>query len=168
MTKSKTNKPKTVNIADHQDDEVVSLSSNMKSESELNQAAQAIKNMDIETLKLELKSQIMEELKDDQLKKMELERERRERETAEQTKYIAKMKQSPDPWMDIIGWVKDSQGVRTELQWNDAFVDYLRANGVTGVDDDDTVQKWIIILMHDMADRMDDEHKNASNSEFEG
>ncbi len=168
MTKSKTNKTKTANIADHQDDEVVSLSSNMKSESELNQAAQAIKNMDIETLKLELKSQIMEELKDDQLKKMELEKERRERETAEQTKYIAKMKQSPDPWMDIIGWVKDSQGVRTELQWNDAFVDYLRANGVTGVDDDDTVQKWIIILMHDMADRMDDEHKNASNSEFEG
>lgn len=130
------------------------------------EAAGAIGDMDIAALKAELKAQIMDELKDDQVKRMELEKERRERETAEQQSYIAKMKASPDPWVDIVGWVKDSNGVRTELEWNDAFVDYLRSEGVTGVDDDNVVHKWVAIMMHDMANRMDDQQEEPS--EFAG
>lgn len=130
------------------------------------EAHDAVGAMDIAALKAELKSQIMNELKDDQVKRMELEKERRERETKEQYNYIQRMKASPDPWVDIIGWVRDSHGVRTELEWNTAFVDYLRAEGVTGVDDDQVVQKWVAIMMHEMAARMDDEQEEAS--EFAG
>ena len=130
------------------------------------QAADAISAMDISELKAELKAQIMNELKDDQVKRMELEKERRERETLEQQEYIKRMKASPDPWVDIVGWVRDSQGVRTELEWNVAFVDYLRSEGVTGVDDDAVVQKWVALMMHDMAGRMDDDRDEES--EFAG
>ena len=140
----------------------------IESPEDAKEAAQAIGAMDIAELKAELKNQILDELKDEQVKKMELEKERRERETVEQQNYVAKMKQSPDPWVDIIGWVKDSNGVRTELQWNDAFVDYLRAEGISGVDDDAVVQKWVVVLMHDMANRMEDEQTDNENSEFEG
>lgn len=130
------------------------------------QAADAISAMGISELKAELKAQIMDELKDDQVKRMELEKERRERETLEQQEYIKRMKASPDPWVDIVGWVRDSQGVRTELEWNVAFVDYLRGEGVTGVDDDAVVQKWVALMMHDMAGRMDEERDEES--EFAG
>ena len=140
----------------------------IESPEDAKEAQQAIGAMDIDALKQELKNQILNELKDEQVQKMELEKERRERESEEQRKYVAKMKESPDPWVDIIGWVKDSNGVRTELQWNDAFVDYLRAEGITGVDDDTVVQKWVVVLMHDMANRMEEEQKDNENSEFEG
>lgn len=130
------------------------------------QAAAAIGEMDIAALKAELKNQVLEELKDEQVKRMELEKERRERETEEQQKYIAKMKESPDPWVDIVGWVRSSEGVNVELEWNDAFVDYLRAEGITGADENSVVQKWVALLMRDMAEQMDEESDEVS--EFGG
>ena len=126
------------------------------------EAASVIGDMDIASLKAELKNQILEELKDDQVKRMALEKERRERETQEQQSYISKMKESPDPWVDIVGWVRNTDGVNVELEWNNAFVDYLRAEGITGTDDNALVQKWVAFLMRDMAEQMDDSTEEPS------
>jgi hypothetical protein len=118
----------------------------------------SLSNNDLLDIKETLKKQIIEELKDDNTLKMEEAKIRRDEEREEQSKYINKMKTSPDPWVDIVGWVQTQEGVKVELEWNDPFVDYLRSNGVTGTDDEQVVQKWVALLMRDMADQMDERY----------
>lgn len=120
---------------------------------------------DLAAIKEQLKAQVMEELKDETTRKMEHEKIRREAEDDEHQKYIETMKASPDPWVEIIGWVRTDQGVKVELEWNNAFVDYLRANGIKGSDDEQTVQKWVTLLLRDMADDM--EERFGGDSTFE-
>ena len=121
---------------------------------------------ELAAIKEQLKAQVMEELKDETTRKMEESRLRREEEDKQHREYVEKMKASPDPWVDIIGWVRTDQGVKVELDWNDAFVDYLRANGIKGTDDEQTVQKWVTLLLRDMADDME-ERFGGDNSSFE-
>lgn len=118
---------------------------------------------ELAAIKEQLKAQLLEELKDEQTKKLEEARLRREKEQEEHQKYIETMKQSPDPWVDIVGWVHTDQGVKVELEWNDAFVDYLRSNGISGTDEEQVVQKWVTLLLRDMADQMEDRY----GSDFE-
>lgn len=115
---------------------------------------------DLLAIKEQLKRQVLDELKDEQTHQMEETKARREKEKAEQSKYIATMKDSPDPWVEIVGWVYTNEGVKIELEWNNAFVDYLRSNGVSGSDEDQVVQKWVTVLLRDMADRMDENGNN--------
>lgn len=109
-------------------------------------------------IKKQLMEQVVDELKDDRTRKIEEAKFRREAEDTEQRKYIEKMKQSPDPWVDIIGWVRTDEGVKVELEWNEAFVDYLRGNGIKGADDEQVVQKWVTLLLRDMADEMEERY----------
>jgi len=111
---------------------------------------------ELAAIKEQLKAQLLEELKDEQTKKLEEARARRKKEQEEHQKYIETMKQSPDPWVDIVGWVHTDKGVKVELEWNDAFVDYLRSNGISGTDEEQVVQKWVTLLLRDMADQMED------------
>ena len=113
---------------------------------------------ELEAIKKQLMAQVVDELKDDRTRKIEEAKFRREEEDIEQKKYIEKMKQSPDPWVDIIGWVRTDEGVKVELEWNDAFVDYLRGNGIKGSDDEQVVQKWVTLLLRDMADEMEERY----------
>ena len=113
---------------------------------------------DLADIKEKLKAQIFNELKDDQTRKIEEAKFRREEEDTEHSRYVEKMKQSPDPWVDIIGWVRTDEGVKIELEWNDAFVDYLRGNGIKGADEDQVVQKWVTLLLRDMADQMEERY----------
>jgi hypothetical protein len=109
-----------------------------------------------------IRQQVMDELKSEQ------ERERLEKleERAEAKKahdaYVAKMKESSDPWVDIQGWVETAEGVRVELDWNDAFVIHLKSEGVTGADDDQIVQRWVTLLLRDMTTQLDDESPEQS------
>ena len=105
-----------------------------------------------------IKKEIIEELKSDEARQAEEAKQRREKQKEEHDKYIEMMKASPDPWVEIEGWVDTPQGVRVELEWNDSFVDNLRQNGISGVDDEQVVQKWVALLMHDMAHKIDEEH----------
>lgn len=103
-----------------------------------------------------LKQQVLEELKDEQTRKMEEARVERERQRKEYEEYVERMKKSPEPWVDVTGWSETEKGVKVELEWNDAFADYLRANGVTGADDEQVVQRWVTLLLRDMADQMEE------------
>lgn len=104
-----------------------------------------------------IRRQVLDELKGEQ--ERELAQKLKEREEAKKVhdEYLAKMKGSTDPWVEIQGWTETAHGVRVELEWNDAFVLYLKEQGVTGADDDQVVQRWITLLLRDMADQMEEQ-----------
>lgn len=117
---------------------------------------------DVEDLKNQLKRQILDEMRDEKSYQAEQDKVRRAEEKAEHERYVTKMKESPDPWVDIIGWVQTEEGVKVELEWNNPFVEFLRQNGITGTNDEQVVQKWIVMLMRDMSDQV------SEDSESEG
>lgn len=104
-----------------------------------------------------IKAQVIQEMKSEQTRMMEESRLERERQRKEYDEYVARMKKSKEPWVDVTGWTDTDKGVKVELEWNDAFVDYLRGNGINGADDEQVVQKWVTLLLRDMADQMEGE-----------
>lgn len=118
------------------------------------------KNIDPELLTM-IKQQVLEELKSEEVRKREEAKAERERQRKEYEQYVERMKSSSEPWVDVTGWSETEEGVKVELEWNDAFVDYLRDNGVTGADDEQIVQKWVTLLLRDMADQMDEQAGNT-------
>ena len=62
-----------------------------------------------------------------------------------------------EPWVEIKSAVVDPvKGIQIELDWNAAFVEYLRENGLTGQDDETIVQKWLAFLYEDLVNRLED------------
>lgn len=63
---------------------------------------------------------------------------------------------SKEPWVEIksadntIG-EDGSNSIKIDLDWNDAFIEYLKSNGITGPNDDTIVQKWLSLLYQDIA-----------------
>lgn len=117
--------------------------------------------MDPELIKL-LKQEILSELKDQDTRRREELLIEREQVKKAQDEYIARMKESTDPWVDVIADVKDSNGLGVRLEWNDAFIAYLKENGITGTDQEQIVQKYIALLLRDTADRLEEETKGGS------
>lgn len=118
--------------------------------------------------KKEIKQQVLSEMKNERTVAMEEAAQRREEEDADRQKYFTKMKASPEPWVEIVGWVQTEQGVKVELEWNDAFIDFLKVEGVTGTDEDQVVQKWVAMLLHNIADDMGEKVTPEGESEFQG
>jgi len=108
-----------------------------------------------------IKAEVMQEMRNEDVRRREEASARRKQEKEQHEKYIATMKESPDPWVEIEGWAETKDGVKIELEWNDAFVAYLREQGITGSDEDQVVQKWIILLMKDLSSDM------SENPEYE-
>ncbi len=76
------------------------------------------------------------------------------------------------PWVEIKSDTVDPvKGIQIELDWNDAFIQYLKDNGLTAKDDDAIVQKWIAMLYVDLLDKFEQEGIDNSDiigpSEFE-
>lgn len=115
----------------------------------------------------EVKAQIMAELQTEQEQKVALAAEERKRNAAERAEYVKNMKASKEPWVDVEGIISDGHGVGIELDWNDAFIDHLRAEGLTGTDEDQIIQKYVTLLLRDMADQIDEEN-NTGKSDYEG
>lgn len=112
-----------------------------------------------------IRKQIMKEMQSEkEIQRQEIINAREEAKVA-QEEYVAKMQDSLDPWVDIQGWVTTDQGIRVELDWNDAFVAHLKSEGVTGADDDQVVQHWVTLLLRDMTTKLEEEA--PEQSEFE-
>jgi len=83
---------------------------------------------------------------------------------AEQEKVVEE--KNKEPWVDIKGMVEDPEhGIKVDLDWNDEFVEYLRENGITGVDDEVVVQKWITMLYRDLVEQ--NQQSDGAQREFE-
>jgi hypothetical protein len=67
--------------------------------------------------------------------------------------YREEMKKSSEPWVEVVsGDVDPTNGIQIKLDWNDAFITYLRQNGITGENEDIMVQKWLVGLNMSIVD----------------
>lgn len=77
---------------------------------------------------------------------------------------IKKEKSSNTPWIEIKGEAIDpDKGIRLSLDWNTAFITYLKQNGINGTDEDQIIQKYITLLYQEIMEQMNE----AGQSEFE-
>ncbi len=104
----------------------------------------------------QIKADLLKDLQSEDERKRQAMLKAREEEKKARADYVDLMKDSTEPWVDIIGWVETTQGIRVELDWNQAFVTMLVDAGYVGRSDEMIVQQWITILLRDMADRMED------------
>lgn len=63
-------------------------------------------------------------------------------------------KQSDQPWVTIVGDTVSEEGIQLSLDWNDAFIKFLKAQGVTGTDDTQIVQKWLAMIAQQQAEML--------------
>lgn len=68
------------------------------------------------------------------------------------------------PWVEIKSTEFDAvKGIHIELDWNDAFIQYLKENGIKARDEDTAVQKWLAFLYQDLIERL--EQRVVDNSD---
>lgn len=71
-------------------------------------------------------------------------------------------KNSNEPWVQVVGeHIDPKRGLQIELDWNDAFVTYLRSNGYNGSSDDAIVQKWVAHLYKHLMTELNPEQKST-------
>jgi len=116
----------------------------------------------------DVRSELLEELKQEEERKAnEVVQMKREAEKAAREKIDAEeearkladetLRASADPWVEIKAIVHDPEkGVQIELDWNEAFIKYLKENGYTGVDEEAIIQKYLIVLTQNIVEGMDD------------
>ena len=129
---------------------------NKKENQEEKTTSQPFSNEEMDEIKKALKADIIQEMRTEKEQSVVEARQRRLAEKEKHLELVRTMKASPDPWVDIAGWVHTEAGVKVELDWNDAFVDYLRGEGLAGTDDDQVIQKWITLLLRDMTEQLTD------------
>jgi hypothetical protein len=84
---------------------------------------------------------------------------------AEQSKRAARhtldKQTSLEPWVQIIGdSVDPDRGIKIELDWNPAFVTYLKNSGYSGTSDEAIVQKWLAHLYKHVIEKLSDTQTN--------
>jgi len=110
----------------------------------------------IAAIKQQVTAEVVADLKESRHQKEKELEILREMEDIEYKKYVATMKESDDPWVDFVGQVRDTaQGQRLQMDWNNAFIEYLRENNIPGANEEQMVQKYISLLLRDMTDKME-------------
>ncbi len=77
-------------------------------------------------------------------------------------------KESKEPWVNVISTNFDegspTQGFM-ELEWNAAFIQFLRDNGYEGKTDEELVDKWFTALCKNIGAQMDEEAKFVADAD---
>lgn len=67
-----------------------------------------------------------------------------EREVANLTAKELEMEKSTTPWFNwVVTGVDPEKGERIKMGWNSAWIDYLKSIGITGVDDEAMVMRYV-------------------------
>ena len=114
---------------------------------------ETVKDIDPEIL-ASLRKQIIQELDDRDVREKEKQDIKREGDLVARKEYVARMKDSPDPWMELVGISADDGQIKIELDWNPAFVETLRKNGFVGPDEETVMQRYVAILAKSVAEDM--------------
>lgn len=114
-----------------------------------------------------VRKQVLDELKVDSAREQAQATKAREEGDAVRATFVEKMKTSSEPWVDVLMWVETPTGVKYQLDWNDAFIKHLENNGIQGTDEDQTVQKWVALLLRSSADNMDSKLTDDSSEKLE-
>lgn len=93
-------------------------------------------------------------------------------EFKEKEKEYEDRQNSTEPWVEIKGERIDPvRGISLELDWNQAFIEYLKENGITGTDEDHIIQKWLSLLYGDLIEKFEervvDNRDHYKRNEFE-
>lgn len=118
--------------------------------------------MDEEQLIKKIRAQVLEELRDEENRKKAEQEIIKEKATQSRNQYVEAMKQSNEPWVEVVSWGETETGANIELDWNDAFVKYLKDNGMIGASEEQIVQKWITYLLHELSSTVE-----PTKTEFE-
>lgn len=71
-------------------------------------------------------------------------------------------KNDNQPWVQVIGeHISEEHGIKIELDWNDAFIKYLKKNGYTGVSEEAIVQKWLTHLYQHLIENINKNQKST-------
>lgn len=74
-----------------------------------------------------------------------------------------------EPWVEIKSERIDPvKGIQIELDWNDAFIQYLKESGITGRDEETVVQKWIAFLYQDLLEKLEQQVIDNSDKKRPG
>lgn len=58
---------------------------------------------------------------------------------------------SEEPWVVVRGESIDPEkGLKFDMDWNEAFIKHLRANGVKGTRDEDVIAFWLTMINQQM------------------
>lgn len=109
-----------------------------------------------QALMAQAREQVLKELKAQTEKENALAEQARKEADSVREKFVQEMKKSSEPWVDVLMWVETPTGVKYQLDWNDAFIQHLQNNGIKGVDEEQTVQKWVALLLRSSADNMEE------------
>lgn len=104
----------------------------------------------------QVREQVLKEIKEQTARENALAEQARKEADTVREKFVEEMKKSPEPWVDVLMWVETPTGVKYQLDWNDAFIKHLENNGIKGVDEEQTVQKWVALLLRSSADNMEE------------
>ena len=67
-------------------------------------------------------------------------------------------KKNNSPWVEVRSVVQETKEdgavAQIELDWNPSFVKYLRDSGITGLTDEEVIQKYIKMLYTEVSERM--------------
>jgi hypothetical protein len=67
----------------------------------------------------------------------------------------AEVAEASEPLVTLTGSDIDGDGkVKIALDWNDGFIDQLRASGYQGTTDEVVVQKWLVHLANDINEKL--------------
>ena len=118
----------------------------------------------IDAIKKQVTAEIVEEMKEQKVYE-EKEREiRREEEDLERANYVAKMKASDEPWCEMDSKVRDTEhGLRVQMEWNDAFIVYLKGAGLTGSDDEQIMQQYLSLMLRENVDKYEERYEKDSD-----
>ena len=63
----------------------------------------------------------------------------------------ASMQDSNEPFVTVLGMGFDKhRGLKTSLDWNDAFIRFLHAAGLKGSNDEETIRLWMANIWYDV------------------
>ena len=76
---------------------------------------------------------------------------------------------SDEPWVEMVGESVDPEkGIKVELNWNPAFIKYLREGGIQGASEEECAQRWLAMVAQDVDSRVSDhDNDGKDDSEFE-
>lgn len=62
------------------------------------------------------------------------------------------MQDSSEPFVNVLGMGFDKhRGLKTSLDWNDAFIRFLHAAGIKGSNDEETIRLWMANIWYDIS-----------------
>lgn len=139
-----------------------------KKKTKIDDLEEDLKNISPELIEL-IKNQVRAEIqKDDAELKDEL-RKKRANEKRLRTQYINKMELSDVPWFTLTAMApdEDNSGLEYQMDWNVSFQKFLIGNKITGIDDVERVEHWLIEMLHNIIEQKEAEKMEKDESEFE-